>query len=122
MSRLQAEEAVFHHKLLLLAVNRTAGAFSVYDAVRFAWLVSRRRVERIDFVLAVKDGLVEGVFVPEAWKEATVENFPEFGKTMNRRLAFVGRVAPPDIVSLYLKKRIPVGYTLAQSGIRYIDS
>jgi hypothetical protein len=40
VSRYSAEAAVFHHRALLISVNRSATEVSLYEATRYAWKIS----------------------------------------------------------------------------------
>ena len=100
----QAEEIDVHqHKLLMINVNRSTTEASpleanVYEAVRGAWKLNVKKAQKSDFVLALRQGLVIGVFIHKEWLEA--ENCPG-------RFGFVGEPAPSEIKKLYLEKRIP---------------
>ena len=103
----QAEEIDVHqHKLLMINVNRSTTVASalesnVYEAVRAAWKLDVKKAQKSDFVLAVRQGLVIGVFVHKEW-----QNFPGKGDS-TERWGFVGEEAPSEIQELYLDKRIP---------------
>ena len=107
----RAKEIDFQHKLLMINVNRSTTGVStpeadVYEAVRFSWKLNENKAQKSDFVLALQQGLVIGVFVPKKWLEATEKNFP--GKEdCPGRWGFIGEEAPSEIKKLYLKKRIP---------------
>lgn len=82
-------------KLVLINVNALdgdRGRASVYDQVRFAWKINVARAGGADLVLAVRRGVVIGVYTA-VWKSATVENFPEFGLHLPERWGFVGEPA-----------------------------
>ena len=103
----QAKEIDFQHKVLMFNVNRTATeADNVYEAVRFAWKINTKKAEESEFVLALKQGLVIGVFEPTEWLEATELNFPG-REDIPGRWGFVGKEAPDEIKKLYLRKRLP---------------
>ena len=99
----RSKEIDFQHKLLMINVNRsTTGASTpeadVYEAVRGAWKLNVEKAQNSDFVLALQQGLVIGVFVPKKWLEA--EDCPG-------RWGFVGEPAPSKIKKLYLNTRLP---------------
>ncbi len=94
------------HKLLMINVNRSiteasASEADVYEAVRAAWKLNEKKAKKSDFVLALQQGLVIGVFVPKEWLE-----FPGKGDSPGR-WGFVGEPAPSDIKKLYLNTRLP---------------
>ena len=102
-----AREIDFQHKILMLAINRTAlESSSVYEAVRYAWLVSLKKAQQAEFILAMQQGLVVGVFVAEQWLAANQENFPD-KEALPGRHGFIGREAPAKIQELYLRTRLP---------------
>ena len=102
---------VNQHKLLMINVNRSTTVASalelnVYEAVRFSWKLDVKKAQKSDFVLALRQGLVIGVFVPKEWLKATEKNFPGKGDSPGR-FGFVGEEASSEIKKLYLKRRIP---------------
>lgn len=107
IERYEAKEAIFKHRVLLITVNRSLTQKSIYDAVRYAWKLSRKKAEKAEFVLAVQQGLIIGVFVADKWLEATTKNFPDTSADRPGRLGFYGHEAPEEIANLYLRKRVP---------------
>jgi len=116
------ECVVFKHKALLVCVNDTvsenATAKEVYEGARYAWHVRIERAKQAQVVLAIRYGQVVGVFVPTRWLEATSENFPG-RETAQGRYGFNGKVAPENISSLYLGKRLSQEHKLV-GPIRYV--
>jgi uncharacterized protein len=107
--RYSAEPAVFRHKALLINVNRSFEETSLYEAVRYAWKVSKSKAEQADVILAIVRGLIVGAFVADAWVDATTENFPGRDNWPGRR-GFIGREASKEFQSLYVGKRVPDNY------------
>jgi hypothetical protein len=66
--------------------------------VRRAWLLNKARAEQADYVLAVRYGLVIGVYRPKEWYYA------------GKRIAFNGTEADAGVKSRYLNRRIPDAY------------
>jgi hypothetical protein len=106
IKRYSAEPAVFHHKALLINVNRTSAETSLYEATRYAWKISKSRAEEAEVVLSIVRGLIVAAFTADEWLEANPVNFPGREKRPGR-LGFNGREAPRDIEELYVGKRIP---------------
>lgn len=107
IERYEAPEAQFEHKLLLITINRSATEReSIYEAVRYAWKLDPRKAKQAEFVLAVQQGLIVGVFKPDEWMQATVLNFPGRSDRAGR-WGFRGQDAPKAIAELYLRKRVP---------------
>jgi len=115
--------ATFHHKALLIIVNKSAKMWSLYDATRYAWKIDIKRAIEADVILATIQGLIVGAFVADAWLEATAENFPSRAEQGGApgRFGFVGKAAPPHITDLYVGKRVPDAYRRkgAANPIRY---
>lgn len=120
----EAEQLVPQHKLVIISINRSFSESerSVYDAVRYAWRISRSRANKCDYVLAVAKGIIRGAFVVDEWLPATTENFPSREK-VEGRYGFHGKEAPKEIKELYVGKRLPDGFTKkgAMYPVRYLD-
>jgi hypothetical protein len=118
--RYSAEPAVFLHKALLINVNRSSEETSLYEAVRYAWKVSKSKAERADVILAIVRGLIVGAFVADAWVDATTVNFPGRDNWPGR-LGFIGHEAPKEPQNLYVGKRVPDEYRKkgASNPIKY---
>lgn len=112
IQRYSAEPAVFHHKALLISVNRSAAERSPYDATRFSWKISKTKARQAEVILATVQGLIVGAFVAHDWMEATAANFPGLaeGDGVSSRFGFVGQEAPDDMKRLYIGKRVPDVY------------
>lgn len=97
------------HKIIAVNIKKSSKVKSIYDAVRFAWKVSRKRAEKADYVFAVKDGVCLNVFVPEIpWLDATRKNFPGLAsEDRPGRLGFEGKEADKEILERYRNKRLP---------------
>lgn len=108
IDKYSALEAEFKHRVLMITINKNATKMSIYDAVRFAWVLSASKVKKVEYVLACIQGIIVGVYVPLEWKKAINVNFPEFNHPdVPNRIGFVGEEAPNNIKELYLRKRVP---------------
>ncbi len=105
MNKYAAEEADFQHKVLMITINKTVVERSIYDATRFAWKVKLAKAEKAEYVLAVIQGMIVGVFEAAEWKVA-IENFPEFHEDRAERYGFVGKEADELIKNMYKRKRV----------------
>ncbi|MDB2501705.1 hypothetical protein N9X03_04410, partial [Planktomarina temperata] len=76
IQKYSAEDVLFQHTALMINVNRTAIADTLYEATRFAWRLSVHKAQKAEVVLSVRHGIIIGVFVAENWLPATRENFP----------------------------------------------
>ena len=118
--RYSVEPAVFRHRVLLITVNKSAIETSLYEATRYAWVISRPRAKQAEVILAVVQGLIVGAFVADDWLDATPANFP--GRSgVQGRLGFVGREAPDEIKRAYIDRRVPDQFRKrgAANPIRY---
>ena len=106
----QPETITFHHKALMISVNRSAKDSELYDAVRFSWRINVSRASQAEIILATVRGIVRGVFIADKWL-----------KSQSSRYGFEGREAPPEIANLYLGKKIPdeLRKKGAMSPVRY---
>jgi len=109
INRYSAKPASFQHKLILINVNRSADETSLYEATRYCWKVALKRANRAEYVLAVKQGLIVGVFTNEQWLPATQEHFPHRDPDPSR-CGFIGKPVPQKIARLYVGKQIPECY------------
>jgi hypothetical protein len=75
-----AEPAEFHHKALLINVNRSAADTSLYEATRYSWKIKMSRAQQAQVILPTVQGLIVGAFVAREWKEATAVNFSRSGR------------------------------------------
>ena len=91
----------------------------IYKTVRSCWRNDINRAKQVDFVLAVIDGIVRGVYEPIEWyysySEKCESEKPQCEKIKycrrKSRIAFNGRlVTDNDINKHYLNKYIPEEY------------
>lgn len=118
--RYAAEPAAFHHRAMLIIVNRSAADASLYEATRYAWKVSLAKAQQAEVILSTRQGLIVGAFIASQWLEATTEYFPG-REPVPGRFGFVGTEAPEGIRNLYVGKRVPDGYRKPGSAnpVRY---
>ena len=101
-------EAIFRDRVMVVEVYKSqADGRSLYDAARYAWRANLRRAENVDYVLAVKNREIIGVFVPTKWLPATPNNFPGQPPTPPKRIGFIGLEAPPEIQARYRGRLVP---------------
>ncbi|MCL2003107.1 MAG: hypothetical protein FWG72_03760 [Oscillospiraceae bacterium] len=74
---------------------------SIYETVRAAWKLSRAKAERADYVFAVCNGLVKGIYTDLKWSEE---------EARSGRLKFDG-VQATGLEEKYIGKRIPLKYS-----------
>jgi hypothetical protein len=120
-----AEPFVPIHPLLLISIGHSyyEEGKSVYDAVRYAWVLNVDKAQKAQFVVAHVQGLVKGVFRPAKWMKATPENFPGFPTTDPDRWGFEeSEPVEEGIRRQYVGKRVPDKYRAkhAANPIRYV--
>lgn len=107
--------------LIAISVNQSAiERSSLYEAVRYAWRISVVKARSAEYVLAVSQGIVIGVFKPETWLPATPENFPALSSVIPGRWGFTGQAAPDEIQRLYLRTRLPKRARGSVNPVRYL--
>jgi uncharacterized protein len=87
---------------------------SVKERVSRCWRINKERAEQADYVLAVINGKVEGVYEPSQWYSVTIEDCKKIDcdnkKQPCGRKRFTGKEAGDNIQKKYLKKYIPDWY------------
>ena len=108
LNKYAAQEAQINHKVLMITINKSVTEKSLYDATRFAWKLSQTKIEKVESVFAVVQGIIVDVFVPESWQKALAVNFPQINtEDRPNRIGFSGRRADQPILDQYLRKRVP---------------
>ena len=110
ITKYAAKEAEFKHKVLMIIINKSIAKNSIYDATRFAWKINKKKAQKAEYILAVMQGLIVGVFKAYEWKEAVIKNFPEFHINSPGRYGFIGEEAEESIKKRYIRKRVPDKY------------
>ncbi len=102
-------EAVFKDKVMLVEVYKSyVDGRSLYAAVRYAWRANLRRAKQVDYVLAVRKGMILAAFVPTEWLPAIPSNFPDFPDTPAGRIGFCGYEAPAEVQARHCGKHAPL--------------
>ncbi|MCH7839904.1 MAG: hypothetical protein IID38_06680 [Planctomycetes bacterium] len=109
VNRYEADVAEIKRRAILINVNRSATETSLYEATRYAWRIAVKKAQRAEVVLAVRQGIIVGVFIAEKWLPATPENFPG-REPVEGRHGFIGTEASDSIRKMYAGKRIPDKY------------
>lgn len=108
--------------LISIGVYFNREGYSVYEAVRGVWKLDVTRAEKHHLVLARHKGLVVGAYRPDAWLEATPENFPRMEVEEPGRWGFRGKRAD-DVWDDYVGKRVPDRFLKkgAANPVRYVS-
>lgn len=111
--------------LILISIGKSfvEDESSVYENTRFAWRASRTNAEKYKLVVAHSAGVVRGVFRPETWLDATLENFPGLAESMPGRIGFEGVQAEDDVRRQYMNRRVPDRLRMkgAANPFRYVE-
>ena len=94
-----APEIEFQHRLALIKITRSAlnaKCSDVYEAVRRDLAIDPTRACQAEYVLAMVDGVCQGVFVVDEW----IYDDPDRG-------TFTGREAPRETWDMYVGRRLP---------------
>ena len=84
---------------------------NLYEMTRKYWVMKLERASKATHVLAVIDGVVETVYIPERWYHSKVS-----GK--EHKLEFEGK---EDISSDYIGKSVKNYYGNSQNPVKYIN-
>jgi len=84
----------------------------IYEAVRASWKINIERARKYPLVLAVRHGIVVGVYKVNKW-ENTEDGY---------RARFIGEKAEEKIRNYFLTKRIPPKYRKHQNPVSYCNS
>ena len=102
-------------KFILIKINdyHIGRTGSVYETVRGYWKLRASKANRYDYVLAVRHGIVIGVYKvgPDGWKQCEG----------SRRAYFDGAEAPVEIQEIFLNKKIPARFRRRQNPATYCD-
>ncbi len=94
------------HRLMYIKIRQdTADSKGLYEAVRRSWQVNRKEADKAEYVLAVINQIVRGVFTDCKWKESSEDIPSAKGKS-----EFVGREVFGEIADQYVGKLIPPEY------------
>ena len=104
---------------------------TIYDAAHRCWRANKDKAETADYVLAVDNGIVKGVFKPKKWHITTEKECEKERERcialkaniklckLKKRIRFDGVEAPNDVKKRYLNKKIPSEYQKGQNPVRY---
>ena len=105
-------------KLIAITLNQSLEGPSLYERVRGNWNMSPKHADKAEYVLAIYDGVIIGVFKPEKWEE--VED-PETKDKQRHRVRFTGyEVEDQKILDRYLHKKLPRKSKGSANPIKYL--
>ena len=97
-----------HDRILCVKVGKVKRE-NFYEMARKYWVVSLARASRATHVLAIVNGIVNTVYIPEKWMYSTDrgrENRCEFIGTEDPTSEYIGK----SVVNFYGKSQNPVKY------------
>ena len=125
--KLNPQRADFNHNILILRLNqhwrKNMSEGELYDITRGIWKLGSRR-ERVEVVLAVSNGIVRQVYIPESWHPAGTTTYsykhPDIEEKHRSRWEFVGKPATKKEHLEYMYKDVSWFYKKGeQTSTRY---
>jgi|TARA_B100001559_G_C16484976_1_gene615578 hypothetical protein len=111
--KMNPEPLIAHHELMIVRLNKHYRPgltnMQLYDLSRGVWGVGNRR-EEVEVVLAMSQGIIRGVYIPQLWHKAGTTEYSHVprddvdSEEFKNRWEFTGIIAPPEISKLYLGK------------------
>lgn len=119
------------HNILVIKVNKRYDAAMdapvLKESVRGHWVISQKNAEKVDYIFALYNGLIVGVYENMTWYPSGIltDSYPrpdEFdGKLTNRKYCTCDIVSPEsEIGKMYLYKSIKELSKTTQNPISYI--
>ena len=108
-------------KIIALRINDTysrfimgkyeKNEFKIYECARTCWDLDLRKARKADYIVAVVNGEIKGVYTQEAWiyGHATENTVIKKHKICKHRHEFVGKILRNDLAKRLIGKQI-VGY------------
>jgi len=124
---LNPERAEFKHNILILRLNQhwrqNMPDGELYDITRGIWKLGTRK-ERVEVILAVANGIVRKVYIPESWHPAGTTDYvfkhPDIEEKHKSRWEFIGKEASEPEHLEYLHKDVSWYYKKGeQTSTRY---
>jgi hypothetical protein len=97
------ETAELIHKVIMIKINKSYNIKPVYEAVRSSWKINLKIAKEADYVLAIYNGIIVGVFQDMVWSQHPVN--------LDRK-EFIANEAPQNILDLYVDKYVPEKYRI----------
>ena len=111
-------EITVEEPALIIVINKKfregMSAQELYEATRQSWVLDKKRLVNVKYVLASYEGIVREVYEVDDW-------FDVFFEAINKtRYGFTGKVAPSFIRNKYLH-RSTAKYKSRGNPIRYVN-
>lgn len=121
------EKVEINDPVLLVKLNKyfryDMSPQELYDTSRSYWKVNKDNVEKVKYVLAVYDGIVQEVYSVTKWFEAySTFNTVNYDNDFSDRMEFVGTIADEKTRKKYLGKSVENHFSdNQQNPIKYIN-
>jgi len=93
------------HNVVIININKgysqTKSNISIYEATKQAWVINKKRLPSIQYVLSEFQGIIVGVFKVNNWYQVETNN-----NKLNNRWGFNGEEATDEIKKIYMNKSI----------------
>ena len=89
------------YAIFKVSASSLSNSENLYEAARHGWRVDKRKITKVDYALAVMDGVVKEVYKIDRW--VTNEKYPN-------RCDFEGVVAREDVREIFVDHLIPEKY------------
>lgn len=113
-----AQEITIEEPALVIVVNKLfwfgIPAKELYEATRKAWRADKKRIKKVEYVVATYFGIVREVYKVEKWFDIFDE------RTKKTRYGFEGQIAPDEIREKYLHQSASK-YKGNGNPIRYVN-
>ncbi|NTI75984.1 LEM-3-like GIY-YIG domain-containing protein [Rhizobium rhizogenes] len=123
VKKYMAPRLICDRRIVFFTLRReSVGSLGHYEACRGIWRMKLARAKRAELAMPVVEGIVADVFVPQAWFEASVKQFPFHTRyDVEGRIGFTGRQADGVLREKYVGHRLPVDLedTKTQNPVRY---
>ena len=106
LTRGNIDKKDINHNVIAISIKESLEGPSLYERIRGNWNMSIERAKKADYVFAVRDGVIIGIFNPEKWESVTADE----GKRDVKRnwIRFTGKeVEDEGIIEKYLHKKLP---------------
>lgn len=120
------EEVAIDEEAILIKINKyidpDRDIVALYDRVRSCWAINKEHAERAKYVFAVYKGKILEIYEPAAWLKgcATMRFDGIYRDIEEKRIEFVGRLAPQEVRIKYRGKRIK-DYAKTQNPCQYVN-
>jgi uncharacterized protein len=127
---MQIEKVIIVHPAILFRIRNlykeNMSQEALKEATRGVWRINLARANNAILAMAVDNGVIKGVFSIEKWEKNNPAEYKTRKDVWDRkyrdRKQFVGKLAIPEITSLYLGKSVRSYFTEGSSNpFQYVN-